>query len=146
MGNCRQDYFIASLYLNTPAKIVPSQEVYTRFGAIDLLAPPAGKVFISFFLSKCYPLCDFSVPHRNTGLPNLQESYVGTLFPRSVHNGPSSHIYVIYTHCVCIYGVIFLIFWPFLRFFGIFTVFIGFFSFLFSFSFRFLFRFSLKKR
>src|ERR1043165_3784269 len=86
-----------------------------------------------------------SFPHRNTGLPNLQESYVGTLFPRSVHNGPSSLLYVIYTHCVCIYGVIFWHFYGFLRFFGIFTVFIGFFTFLFSFSFRFLFRLSLKK-
>src|ERR1043165_4558081 len=91
-----------------------------RFGAIDLLAPPAGKIIIDLFFSLFYPLNGFSVPHRNTGLPNLQESYVGTLFPRSVHNGPSSHIYVIYTHCVCIYGVFFSYFWPFLRFLWIF--------------------------
>ena len=46
---------------------------------------------------------------------------------------------------MCIYGVIFWHFYGFLRFLWIFTVFIGFFSFLFSFSFRFLFRLSLKK-
>src|ERR1043165_3813808 len=126
MGNCRQDFFIASLYLNTPAKIVPSQEVYTRFGAIDRLAPPAGRNFIIVFL-----YCDtfrliITIPHRNTGLPNLQESYVGTLFPRSVHNGPSSLLYGIYTHCVCIYGGIFC---HFLRFLWIFTIFMDFYRF-----------------
>src|ERR1043165_2246574 len=100
-------FFIASLYLNTPAKIVPSQEVYTRFGAIDLLAPPAGNIYLCFCFFLCFIFRLLLVPHRNTGLPNLQESYVGTLFPRSVHNGPSSLLYGIYTHCVCIYGGIF---------------------------------------
>ena len=127
MGTCRQDFFIASLYLNTPAKIVPSQEVYTRFGAIDLLAPPAGK---DNFIFSCYnffhDVC-CSVPHRNTGLPNLQESYVGTLFPRSVHNGPSSRIYNVYIHTVCVYSrvffAIFYDFYGFLRFLWIFWVF-----------------------
>src|ERR1051326_7906073 len=82
----------------------------------------------------------FSVPHRNTGLPNLQESYVGTLFPRSVHNGPSSLLYGIYTHCVCIYGVFFFVF---LAIFTIFMDFLGFLPILLDFLV--LFRFSLKK-
>src|ERR1051326_9307372 len=89
------------------------------------------------------------VPHRNTGLPNLQESYVGTLFPRSVHNGPSSLLYVIYTHCVCIYGGIFFHFYRFFGFFMDFMDFLVFLPFLLDFfylSFLFLFRLSLKKR
>src|ERR1051325_3217903 len=66
----------------------------------------------------------FHVPHRNTGLPNLQESYVGTLFPRSVHNGPSSPIYTLYIHTVCVYtGVFFAIFIDFLDFLWILWIF-----------------------
>ena len=75
----------------------------------------------------------FHFPHRNTGLPNLQESYVGTLFPRSVHNGPSSLLYGIYTHCVCIYGGIFCHFYRFFGFFMDFMDFLGFFTFLLDF-------------
>src|ERR1051326_5332286 len=109
-----------------------------RIGAFDLLAPPAGN-FTRYLFCSCHifiTCCLF--PHRNTGLPNLQESYVGTLFPRSVHNGPSSRIYNVYIHTVCVYSrVFFSIFWyfyGFLRFLWIFWVFIGFFlSFLFVF-------------
>ena len=106
----------------------------------------SGQSFIFFRCSFWY-LCRLdSVPHRNTGLPNLQESYVGTLFPRSVHNGPSSRIYNVYIHTVCVYSrVFFPIFWYFYGFLRFFRIFMDFFSFLFSFSFLFLFRFSLKK-
>src|ERR1051326_5023076 len=59
------------------------------------------------------------------------------------------HFYTVYIHTVCVYtGVFFAIFYDFygfLRFLWIFTVFIGFFSFLFGFSFLFLFRFYLRK-
>src|SRR6202008_4069088 len=77
---------------------------------------PAGRIndlFSAWLLLSCF----FFVPHRNTGLPNLQESYVGTLFPRSVHNGPSSPIYTLYIHTVCVYtGVFFAIFMDFYDF------------------------------
>src|ERR1043165_3810212 len=98
-----------------------------RIGAFDLLAPPAGNYFLLFMLFRYSVTVLPLVPHRNTGLPNLQESYVGTLFPRSVHNGPSSPIYTLYIHTVCVYtGVFFAIFIDFLvflRFLWIFWVF-----------------------
>src|ERR1051326_6766713 len=109
-----------------------------RIGAFDLLAPPAGNYFLLFMLFRYSVTVLPLVPHRNTGLPNLQESYVGTLFPRSVHNGPYSPIYTLYIHTVCVYTRlffgIFIDFLGFLRFLWIFWVFIGFFlSFLFVF-------------
>ena len=110
MGNGRQDSSIASLYLTTPAKIVPSQEVYTRIGAFDLLAPPAGKLLQVYLIYVRFYAWNLPFPHRNTGLPNLQEIYVGTLFPRSVHNGPDTHTYCVYI------GTENCIFWPFYRF------------------------------
>src|ERR1044071_2743600 len=98
-----------------------------RFGAIDLLAPPAGRNIFVIDLCSFFLLQFIIFPHRNTGLPNLQESYVGTLFPRSVHNGPSSRIYNVYIHTVCVYSrvffPIFYDFYGFLRFLWIFWVF-----------------------
>src|ERR1044071_2849676 len=95
-----------------------------RFGAIDLLAPPAGRNIFVIDLCSFFLLQFIIFPHRNTGLPNLQESYVGTLFPRSVHNGPSSPIYTLYIHTVCVYtGVFFAIFIDFLDFLWILWIF-----------------------
>src|ERR1051326_7866708 len=148
MGNCRQDFFIASLYLNTPAKIVPSQEVYTRFGAIDLLAPPAGRKYIySFaFLSTSFTFFLFRI--GILGFLTYKRAMSELSF-QEVYITDPLHPYTLYIHTVCVYtGVFFAIFchfYEFYGFFGIFTVFIGFFNFLFSFSFLFLFRLSLKK-
>src|ERR1043165_1134247 len=120
-----------------------------RIGAFDLLAPPAGNYFLLFMLFRYSVTVLPLVPHRNTGLPNLQESYVGTLFPRSVHNGPSSPIYTLYIHTVCVYSRVFFpifwIFYGFYGFFGIFTVFIGFFTFILVFPFCFYSAYSKKK-
>src|ERR1044071_917591 len=106
-------------------------------------------MIIFLFLLMFLLLFSVFVPHRNTGLPNLQESYVGTLFPRSVHNGPSSPIYTLYIHTVCVYSRVFFpifwIFYGFYGFFGIFTVFIGFFTFILVFPFCFYSAYSKKK-
>src|ERR1051326_640709 len=126
MGNCRQDFFIASLYLNTPAKIVPSQEVYTRIGAFDLLAPPAGRKFIyidlltdnlqTFILFRI-GILGFLTYKRAMSELSFQEVYITDPL----------HFYTLYIHTVWVYsGVFFDIFYDFygfLRFLWIFWVF-----------------------
>src|ERR1043165_4594494 len=123
MGNCRQDFFIASLYLNTPAKIVPSQEVYTRFGAIDLLAPPAGRIpfyilLLSLFLCLCFHfrigILGFLTYKRAMSELSFQEVYITDPL----------HFYTLYIHTVCVYtGVFFAIFSDFLDFLWILWIF-----------------------
>src|ERR1051326_5624431 len=106
MGNCRQDFFIASLYLNTPAKIVPSQEVYTRFGAIDLLAPPAGKlsnIVLVFFSS---PSILFSFRIGILGFLTYKRAMSELSF-QEVYITDPLHFYTVYIHTVCVYTGVF---------------------------------------
>src|ERR1051326_2413709 len=119
-----------------------------RFGAIDLLAPPAGRYFIVDHFH--YALSLGTVMFRIGILGFLTyKRAMSELSFQEVYITDPLHFYTLYIHTVCVYtGVFFAIFYHFYEFYGffrIFTVFIGFFSFLFSFSFWILFRLSLKK-
>src|ERR1043165_4325189 len=140
MGNCRQDFFIASLYLNTPAKIVPSQVVYTRFGAIDLLAPPAGKVY---FVLRSLHISYTQFTFFRIGILGFltYKRAMSELSFQEVYITDPLHVYITYIYTLCVYIAgyflpflwIFTIFYDFYRFYWIFLVFflvflVGFYS------------------
>src|ERR1051326_6657646 len=109
-----------------------------RFGAIDLLAPPAGRkhfdILSLFFIGNDVlqfriGILGFLTYKRAMSELSFQEVYITDPL----------HIYTLYIHTVCVYtGYFFRIFghfYDFYGFFGIFSVFIGFFSFLLVFLF-----------
>src|ERR1051326_2636764 len=116
-----------------------------RFGAIDLLAPPAGKLFHWFFV-----FCTFSstlIVFRIGILGFLTyKRAMSELSFQEVYITDPLHPYIRYIYTLCVYirayFLVFLsIFWYFYDFYGFFGIFIS----IFYFSFLFLFRLSLKK-
>src|ERR1051326_6782653 len=109
-----------------------------RFGAIDLLAPPAGKDLILFSDRECYFMLLVRFRIGILGFLTYKRAMSELSF-QEVYITDPLHFYTLYIHTVCVYtGVFFAIFcdfYEFYGFFGIFTVFIGFFSFLLVFIF-----------
>src|ERR1051326_3981179 len=121
-----------------------------RFGAIDLLAPPAGRYIILFFFAIIF--LAMSVVQFRIGILGFltYKRAMSELSFQEVYITDPLHPYIRYIYTLCVYirayFLVFLsIFWYFYDFYGFFGFFIGFFIFLFNPTFRFLFRFSLKK-
>src|ERR1051325_9577342 len=120
-----------------------------RFGAIDLLAPPAGKHFICSFCPFVFFAVDLFFRIGILGFLTYKRAMSELSF-QEVYITDPLHVYITYIYTLCVYIAgyflpFLLIFWIFYGFYGFFGFFIGFFIFLFSFSFLFLFRFYLKK-
>src|ERR1041385_1436638 len=116
-----------------------------RFGAIDLLAPPAGKILYFFSVLACVFSVRFLFRIGILGFLTYKRAMSELSF-QEVYITDPLHPYIRYIYTLCVY--IRAYFLVFLSIFWYFYDFYGFFGFLLDFfylSFLFLFRFSLKK-